>query len=594
MAKKQSIHSIFKNIYFGIKICFSASKFYFLMKLIILFSTTAIPLLNTWLWKEILNSIANFSNGHQNIFLCLVIYLIFNTIAYVLNQFDNYVNSRYSDAVRFYIDIKMMEKTSRMDLCFFDSAKMADKVRYARNNFEVAMQMTWLIFDIISMFLNTIVALIVVCEYKWWIGLVTFLLLIPLLIYNKRRAEYKLHMEKKQIRDNRKKDYYRDLFFDNDIQFEIKLNNTGTYFIEKYKKKWGKLYNINKIEEIKYNIINTLFVVLNLLSEFLILIISIFDVVTQNIGIGDLQYNLNMVSRLRNQAQSLTNRVNIFLNNNVRLTELQEFFKIKPVVEQSGKLSPKNNPKIEFCNVSFRYPNTHQYILKNCSFTIHPYEKIGLIGLNGSGKSTIIKLLFRFYDPEKGCIKLDDIDLKNYDVYAVRSIFGILFQDYVRYCLPIREIIALPEFPERFNDIKLIKACKLSGADEIVREWKRGLDSVIGRYYSDEGKELSGGQWQLVSLARAYFKECKYMILDEPSASLDPISEYAIFEQLYALSTNKTSITVSHRLSNTVLADRILVLQNGHIVEQGSHLELLAMKGKYARLFNLQANKYNS
>lgn len=594
LTKKKSVYTILKSICFGIKICFLASKFYFLMKLIILLSTTAVPLVNTWLWKEVLNGVASFSNHQQNVFLCLVFYLILNTSAYLLNQFDNYVSSRYSDAIRFYIDVKMMEKTARMDMCFFDSAKMADKVRNARNNFEIAMQMTWLVFDVISMFINTVASFIIVCTYKWWVGVVTLLILIPFLMYNKRRADHKFYMEKQQIRDIRKKDYYRDVFFDNNIQFEIKLNDIGTYFIKKHRTKWENLYNINKKEEIKYNIINTLFVIINLLSEFIMLTISIFDVIAQNIGIGDLQYNLSMVSRLRNQAQSLINRINIFLNNNIRLTELQEFLNMKPVVEQSGNISPTCNPKVEFCNVSFRYPNTEQYILKDCSFIINPNEKIGIIGLNGSGKSTIIKLLFRFYDPEKGCIKLDGVDLKEYDVYAVRRVFGVLFQDYVRYCLPIREIISLPEFSERFNDAKLIKACELSGANEIFKDWEHRFDTVIGRYYSDEGKELSGGQWQLVSLARAYFKDCKYIILDEPSASLDPISEYAIFEQLYALSTDKTSITISHRLSNTVLADRILVLQNGHIIEQGSHEELLAMRGIYARLFNLQAHNYNT
>ena len=231
-------------------------------------------------------------------------------------------------------------------------------------------------------------------------------------------------------------------------------------------------------------------------------------------------------------------------------------------------------------------------MLKKCSFTIEPHEKIGLIGLNGAGKSTIIKLMFRFYDPEEGCIKLDGVDLKEYDIYAVRKVFGVLFQDYVTYCLPLREIIALSDFDERFNDEKLKKACDISGASEVIKDWENGYDSVLGRYYADNGKDLSGGQWQLVGLARAYFKDSEYMILDEPSAALDPISEDRIFEQLYHLSEGKSSVTISHRLSNTTLADKILVIGDGHIIEQGSHFELLKQNGKYAELFNLQASKY--
>ena len=161
-------------------------------------------------------------------------------------------------------------------------------------------------------------------------------------------------------------------------------------------------------------------------------------------------------------------------------------------------------------------------MLKDCSFVIEPHEKIGLIGLNGSGKSTIIKLMFRFYDPEEGCIKLDDVDIKEYNIYAVRKVFGVLFQDYVTYCLPLREIIALSDFAERGNDERLNKACDISGASAIIKDWENGFDSVLGRYYEDNGKDLSGGQWQLVGLARAYFKESEFMVLDEPSAALDP------------------------------------------------------------------------
>lgn len=240
----------------------------------------------------------------------------------------------------------------------------------------------------------------------------------------------------------------------------------------------------------------------------------------------------------------------------------------------------------------FRYPYTEQYVLEDCSFTVEPHEKVGLIGLNGSGKSTIIKLMFRFYDPERGCIKLDGVDLKEYDVYAVRKIFGVLFQDYVTYCLPLREIIALSDFGERFNEKKLRNACDISGVSEIIKNWENGFDSILGRYYADNGKDLSGGQWQLVGLARAYFKESEYMILDEPSAALDPISEDRIFEQLYRLSEGKCSVTISHRLSNTILADKIIVIDKGRIVEQGSHLELLKRNGKYAHLFRLQVSNY--
>jgi len=589
---KQFFSGLLNNEWFGMKASFEASKFYFSMKLIILLSTTAIPLVNIWLWKEVLNGIVKSENTGYTVTVCLSIYLFLKMSTYLLDQFNTYVNSRYSDELHFYIEIVMMKKTSRMDLAFFDSANMSDKVRHTRSNFGIITQMTWLVFDIISSFINVIATFIIVCSYKWWLGITSLILLIPFFVYNKKYTERRLKMEKEQLRDNRKMDYYQNACFNNDVQFEIKLNNIGRYLVQKYKDIWKNIYRINKKEYIRNNIINMLIMFINISSEFLVLTFSVFDVVNQKIGIGDLQYNLSMTSRLRTQAQTLVDTINQFLENNTRLIELREFMNLQPKVEKSGTLKPSNNPRIEFCNVSFRYPNTEQYVLKDCSFTIEPHEKVGLIGLNGAGKSTIFKLMFRFYDPQEGCIKLDGVDLKEYDIYAVRKVFGVLFQDYVTYCLPLREIIALSDFDERFNDEKLKKACDISGVSAIIKDWEQGFDSVLGRYYADNGKDLSGGQWQLVGLARAYFKDSEYMILDEPSAALDPISEDRIFEQLYHLSEGKTSVTISHRLSNTTLADKILVIDDGHIIEQGSHSELLKKNGKYAKLFNLQASKY--
>ena len=583
---------ISKNIWFGIKTSYLASKKYFLLKCLILFSTTFIPLMTIWLWKEVLNGIVNISTTATTVLLCLVTYLLLKLFAYLLARFNEYVNKRYSVELQFYIEGVMIDKTSRMDLSFFDSASMGDKVRHARNNFNIMTEMTWLVFDIISEIINIVSTLIIVCAYKWWIGLATLVLLIPFMIYNKKHTDKRLEMEKEQLRDNRKQNYYNSVFFENKIQFEIKLNHIGGYFIKRYQEIWSKLYKINKKEDIRHNTINTCILILNVSSELIILIVSVIDVVAKNIGIGDLQYNLSMVTRLREQASALMNDINRFFVNNTRLNELQEFISIRPEIEKSGIKIPSQNPKIEFCNVSFRYPNCEQYVLKDCSFAIEPHEKIGLIGLNGTGKSTIIKLMFRFYDPEEGRIKLDGVDLKEYDIYAVRKVFGVLFQDYVTYCLPLREIIALSDFEERFNDKKLKRACNISGVSEIIQDWEQGFDSVLGRYYADNGKDLSGGQWQLVGLARAYFKESEYMILDEPSAALDPISEDRIFEQMYRLSEGKSSVTISHRFSNTMLADKILVIGDGRIIEQGSHFDLLKQNGKYAHLFNLQASKY--
>ena len=187
---------------------------------------------------------------------------------------------------------------------------------------------------------------------------------------------------------------------------------------------------------------------------------------------------------------------------------------------------------------------------------------------------------------------MDGTDLREYDVYAVRRVFGVLFQDYVTYSLPVREVIALSDFKERHDRERLGYACSKSGADKVIAGWPDGYDSILGRFYADGGKSLSGGQWQLMGLARAYFRKCEFMILDEPSAALDPISEDRLFKQMYCLGEGKSTLTISHRLSNTILADKILVIENGGIIESGTHKELVALNGIYAHLFQLQAGRY--
>lgn len=271
--------SIPKNVWFGIKTSYFASKKYFLLKCLLLFSTTFIPLITIWLWKEILNEIVKIDTAEGTVILWLVIYLSLKLLTYLLARFDDYVNRRYSDELQFYIEGVMIEKTSRMDLSFFDSASMGDKVRHARSNFNIMTEMTWLVFDIISEIINIIATLIIVSAYKWWIGVITLVVLLPFMIYNKKHTDKLLKMEKEQLRDNRKQDYYKDVFFNNDIQFEIKLNNIGGYFIKRYKEVWNKLYRINKKEDIRYNIINTGILILNVSSELLALVVSVCTIV---------------------------------------------------------------------------------------------------------------------------------------------------------------------------------------------------------------------------------------------------------------------------------------------------------------------------
>ena len=242
--------------------------------------------------------------------------------------------------------------------------------------------------------------------------------------------------------------------------------------------------------------------------------------------------------------------------------------------------------------MSFRYPGGEKDVLKDCSFTLYAGETVGLVGLNGSGKSTIVKLLCRFYDPTEGKILIDGIDNKEYDIVKLREMFGVLFQNYVKYSFSLRENVALSDLPRIDETDAIRKACTESRADDFMKEWEKGIDENLTRRFDSNGKELSGGQWQRISLARAFFRDAPIILLDEPSAALDPIAEHKIFQDFAEISKGRTAMLISHRLSSITLCDKILVLEDGHIIEQGSHRELLEANNRYAYLFNLQASKY--
>lgn len=590
--KNRGTYGIVKNIWFGLQTCFRASKKYFILKCVVLLSTTLLPLINIWLWKEILNFCMVADADRKKALVYLAFYLLVVLIVHLFSKTNTYINERYSDELQFYIEKVMIDKMSRMDLAFYDSASMGDKITRARSNFGIMTEIAWIVFSMISEFVNILISLIVVCTYKAWIGVLVFVTLVPYMIYNRVFFEKKLRFEKEQIRDNRKKDFFESAIYDDEIQFEIKLNKVGIYLLEQYKTIWNTLFHKKHNFDVKHTVIDTFLIICNMVSEAAVIVISIIDVTYKKIGIGDFQYNLSLVTRLREQACMLTNDINRFLENNEKLFELQEFMAIEPKIEKSGYKIPSAQPEIEFRDVSYTYFNGKSPVLKHCSFIIRSGEKVGFVGLNGAGKSTIVKLLFRFYDPDEGDILIDGQDIKEYNVYALRKIFSVLFQDYVTYCLPLREIIALSAFDEKDNDKKLLDATNLSGITEVIKDWKKGFDTVIGRFYADDGKDFSGGQWQKVGLSRAYFHEAENYIFDEPSAALDPIAEYNIFRQMYELSMGKGAVIISHRLSNIMLADRIFVVDDGHIVEQGTHDELMEMKGEYERLFTIQAKRY--
>lgn len=584
------IKTIVQNVAFGLKLSWDSSHRLFVFKILYSLFAVFTPIIVGLIWKNIINGLND--QYLYSLVSLVAVYIILKIIGYLLGVVNEYLINRYYDARSFYIENIIISKLSHVNLAYFDSSSMGDRIERIKGNMGMLHDSAWQVFDILMEIINMVTTFIILSSINPIFGIINILLIFPSFIANQKHSKKMYTLSLSQTRDNRLMGFYTNSIMQVDNQSEIKLNQFSCMFLKKADSIWRNLFKTNRKQEIDYVKFRVLFSLLYSLGPIITLLVSVTQASAGLIGIGDMQFYFNTSNTLQSHTNAFFQDTCSFLINNTKIEELRTFIEEHPESESSGRLELYKAPKIEFENVTFSYPNSQEAVLKDCSFVISPNERIALVGLNGAGKSTILKLLFGFYYPNAGRIKLNDIDIREYDIYSVRKIFGVLFQDYVEYCLPLREIISLPCFEKRFDEDKLNKASDITGLSNVIMHWEEKYDTVLGRYYASNGKDLSGGQWQLLCLTRAYFQNSFIMVFDEPSASLDPISEKKIFDQLYDLSFGKGSIIITHQLSNIRFSDRILFLNQGRIVESGTHDELIKKSGIYSKLYCLQSSKY--
>ena len=336
--------------------------------------------------------------------------------------------------------------------------------------------------------------------------------------------------------------------------------------------------------------------ILTLLPETLsILVVFLLgvSVVQGHQTLGDFTYYQGIVGQVLVSLQMVIYNYSQISNGKMRIKNYLKFMQIENKVINSGSLVLGKRPfTIEFKNVYFRYEEGLPYILKNLNFKINSDQKIALVGVNGCGKTSLIKLLLRFYDPDEGEIHINGKNIKEYNLDDLRAHFSTMMQDYCNYAFTVHETVALSDFQYADNIEKINSSLKKGTADTFVQKFPNGIETYLTRQYEEDGQELSGGQWQKIALSRAFFHEADVYILDEPSASLDAEAEEELFQQFELLYQNKGAIMVSHRLSNITNVDQIFVLDSGSIIESGTHQELMQLEGKYAKMYTLQAKKY--
>lgn len=490
--------------------------------------------------------------------------------------------------------VQLMDKAALMDLENFEDSTFYDKLGRARRQTTGRMvlmsQALGQVQDIITI---TFLAGGLIAFNPWLIVLLV-VTVIPAFLGEAHFNTRSYSLMRRWTPERRQLDYLRYTGASDLTAKEVKIFGLSAYLTRLYEQLANDFYRANRALAVKRASWGGFLAAVASMGYYSAYALIAWRTASGHLSLGDLTFLAGSFSRMRSLLQGILTRFSSLAEGALYLNDLFEFFELQPQIVSPPHPRPFPAPirrGFVFEGVGFRYPGSQEWALRHISFELKAGEKLALVGENGAGKTTLVKLLARLYDPGEGRILLDGFDLREYDVQDVRREIGIIFQDYVRYHFTAGDNIAIGRIEARENRSQVENAAKQGLADSVIEKLPGRYEQILGKRF-DTGVELSGGEWQKIALARAYMRDAQILILDEPTASLDARAERQVYERFTDLTRGKTAVLISHRFSTVRMADRILVLENGGILEIGAHAELLEMNGRYAELFNLQAEGY--
>jgi ATP-binding cassette subfamily B protein len=519
----------------------------------------------------------------------------------LLSTLGNIVQQLLQEKVSNKIQFLVLEKSNTLDLSFFEDSAFYDKLRQATDQSTYQpVSMISQTFDLFRTLVTLFSVIAILLQLEWWLAIVALLIPIPAFISSAKYGWIGYQRMRRQSPERRLMSYIQTLMTTDTYNKEVKLFTLGNFFITRFRRLANKFYEENKSILIRRYMMNLLWTGLTGAANTAIYLYVAIRAVTGSLGVSGLIAYTQAAVQAGQSFQNLLNGISNTYENNLYINTLFDFLAYEPKIvspEKAEPIVPNEEVKgldIEFRNVSFTYPGKDpltQYALKQVSFKIEAGESIALVGRNGAGKTTMVKLLTRLYDPDEGEILIGGRNIKEYDLQELRSQVGVIFQDYVTYYMSAQENIGVGRIDEIEDRELVTSAARKSGANAVIERLPEKYDTMLGKWF-EKGTQLSGGEWQKVALARAFMRDARILILDEPTSSLDAQAESEVFSHFRALTKGKTALFISHRFSTVRLADRIFVLENGTILESGSHGELMHLDGRYAELFNMQAEAY--
>jgi ATP-binding cassette subfamily B protein len=426
------------------------------------------------------------------------------------------------------------------------------------------------------------------------LALILFGAVVPTFIAQSRYARLTFRVITWRAPESRRLNYLDELLTSYETVKEVKLFNLGKILLERYHSLFWRFYSEDRGIAVRRTLVSLGWGIMSTLSYYASYAWIIWRAVAGAITLGDMTMYIVVFRQAQTSFRSLFDGLGRLYENTLFLDNLFSYLALESAMPASvhGRKAPSPiRQGIAFRNVSFRYPESREYALQDVNLHIRPGERIALVGPNGSGKTTLVKLLTRLYDPTTGQIMLDGVDLREYELPSLHQRMGVIFQDFVQYHLTVNENIGFGQVEALEDRLRVVRAARKGGAQPIIERLPGGYDAWLGRRW-EEGNELSGGEWQKIALSRAFMRDAEVLVLDEPTAGLDAEAEYEVFRQFGELTAGRIAVLISHRFSTVRMADRIVVIEGGHITEVGGHHELLAQGGTYFRLFNLQAEGY--
>jgi len=557
-----------------------------------------LPMALLWITKLIIDAIVHTASTHQPVrsgFWWLVAAEFgLAVLSTVLTRIIDYLDALLADNYTRHVSIRVMKHAAELDLLAYEDPVFYDRLDRARVQATDRLGMIQSIGRLVQQVATVVSLSISIMLFSPWLMLLLIAGVLPAFLGESHFAFLGYAKNFRQTPIRRQLDYLRILGGSREAAKELKLFGLNGFLTDRFTRLSDEIYEENVALSRRRLIAGSFLSVIGTMGYYSAYAFVIWRTLMGSLTIGTLTFLSGAILQASTNIQQIFSTLSGIADQALFLTDLLAFFEMQPTIRSKPNALPAPRPILrgfEFRNVSFRYPGSPRLILKQMNFHLHPGERVALIGENGQGKTTVVKLITRLYDPTEGQVLLDGVDLREYSLEDLYREIGVIFQDFMRYELTARENIAVGRVEELDNLALLQSAARKSMADNVVARLPHGYDQMLGGRF-DGGLDLSGGEWQKVALARAYLRNAQLLILDEPTAALDARSEFEVFHRFAELTTGKMALFISHRFSTVRMADRIVVLNDGRIAEEGSHDQLASMGGRYAELFEMQAASY--